>query len=254
MCSSDLGEEKAILGSFDQTGLGWGVFAQVERQLAYSSIQEMVGSTWKWAIAAFGMAPKSPCSPGYQGIISKGRPDDDQSVAVTRATPATPACSKRWSAVISGGEVSLTTKRGTASSLTVTARTSERLPAIRSSRRCAPSITRRANASSFRSTIGQDRDRARTLPTPGPGQFLRTHLSGSVPPATLSPTLRLALTLGTGRPPLAERQNVTRRRAKREQMACRQGLTPCLAVPRAAVRLLPGCFLGCRHTTQKDLR
>jgi HD-GYP domain-containing protein (c-di-GMP phosphodiesterase class II) len=50
------GEEKAILGSFDQTALGWGIFAQVERQLAYSSVQEMVGSTWTWAIGAFGMA------------------------------------------------------------------------------------------------------------------------------------------------------------------------------------------------------
>ncbi|MBI4160846.1 MAG: HD domain-containing protein, partial [Acidobacteria bacterium] len=50
------GEVKEILGSFDQTELGWGVFAQVERQLAYSSVREMVGSTWKGAIAAFAMA------------------------------------------------------------------------------------------------------------------------------------------------------------------------------------------------------
>lgn len=50
------GEEKEILGSFDETELGWGIFAQVERKLAYSSVQEMVGSTWKWAIGAFGIA------------------------------------------------------------------------------------------------------------------------------------------------------------------------------------------------------
>ncbi len=50
------GEDKEILGSFDETSLGWGIFAQVEKKLAYSSVQGMVRSTMTWAIGAFGMA------------------------------------------------------------------------------------------------------------------------------------------------------------------------------------------------------
>ena len=50
------GVERAFLGSVDLTNLGWGIFVQVERRLAYSAVREMISSTITWAGLALGLA------------------------------------------------------------------------------------------------------------------------------------------------------------------------------------------------------
>ncbi len=50
------GVERAFLVSVDLTNLGWGIFVQVERRLAYSAVREMISSTITWAGLALGLA------------------------------------------------------------------------------------------------------------------------------------------------------------------------------------------------------
>jgi len=50
------GVDRDFLASVDLTELGWGIFVQVERRLAYSSVQTMIRSTITWAGIALGLA------------------------------------------------------------------------------------------------------------------------------------------------------------------------------------------------------
>jgi HAMP domain-containing protein/HD superfamily phosphohydrolase YqeK len=50
------GVDREFLASVDLTNLGWGVFVQVERRLAYFSVREMIRSTITWAGLALGLA------------------------------------------------------------------------------------------------------------------------------------------------------------------------------------------------------
>lgn len=50
------GVNRDFLGSVDLTNLGWGIFVQVERRLAYSAVQEMIRSTITWALFALILA------------------------------------------------------------------------------------------------------------------------------------------------------------------------------------------------------
>ena len=50
------GVDRDFLASVDLTRLGWGIFVQVERRLAYSSVQAMIRSTITWAAIALGLA------------------------------------------------------------------------------------------------------------------------------------------------------------------------------------------------------
>lgn len=50
------GVNREFLASVDLTELGWGIFVQVERRLAYSSVRTMIRSTIAWAGFALGLA------------------------------------------------------------------------------------------------------------------------------------------------------------------------------------------------------
>jgi putative nucleotidyltransferase with HDIG domain len=50
------GVPREFLASVDLTELGWGIFVQVERRLAYSSVRTMIRSTITWAGFALGLA------------------------------------------------------------------------------------------------------------------------------------------------------------------------------------------------------
>jgi HD-GYP domain-containing protein (c-di-GMP phosphodiesterase class II) len=50
------GVDRDFLASVDLTELGWGIFVQVERRLAYSSVQAMIRSTITWAGISVGLA------------------------------------------------------------------------------------------------------------------------------------------------------------------------------------------------------
>jgi putative nucleotidyltransferase with HDIG domain len=50
------GVQREFLASVDLTELGWGIFVQVERRLAYSSVRAMIQSTITWAGVALGLA------------------------------------------------------------------------------------------------------------------------------------------------------------------------------------------------------
>jgi putative nucleotidyltransferase with HDIG domain len=50
------GVKRDFLASVDATNQGWGIFIQVEKRLAYSSVQEMISSTITWALVALGLA------------------------------------------------------------------------------------------------------------------------------------------------------------------------------------------------------
>jgi len=50
------GVKRDFLASVDATNQGWGIFIQVEKRLAYSSVQAMISSTITWATVAMGLA------------------------------------------------------------------------------------------------------------------------------------------------------------------------------------------------------
>ena len=50
------GVNRDFLASVDATNQGWGIFVQVEKRLAYSSVQAMIYSTITWAMVALGLA------------------------------------------------------------------------------------------------------------------------------------------------------------------------------------------------------
>jgi HD-GYP domain-containing protein (c-di-GMP phosphodiesterase class II) len=50
------GVNRDFLASVDLTELGWGIFVQVEKRLAYSSVRAMITSTITWAGLALGLA------------------------------------------------------------------------------------------------------------------------------------------------------------------------------------------------------
>jgi putative nucleotidyltransferase with HDIG domain len=50
------GVNRDFLASVDATNQGWGIFVQVERRLAYSSVQAMIYSTITWAMVALALA------------------------------------------------------------------------------------------------------------------------------------------------------------------------------------------------------
>src|SRR5207249_10057427 len=50
------GVTRDFLASVDATNQGWGIFVQVEKRLAYSSVQAMIRSTITWATVALGLA------------------------------------------------------------------------------------------------------------------------------------------------------------------------------------------------------
>jgi len=50
------GVNRDFLASVDATNQGWGIFVQVEKRLAYSSVQAMIYSTITWALVALGLA------------------------------------------------------------------------------------------------------------------------------------------------------------------------------------------------------
>ncbi|MCI0567043.1 MAG: HD domain-containing protein [Acidobacteria bacterium] len=50
------GVNRDFLASVDATNQGWGIFVQVEKRLAYSSVQAMIYSTITWAMVALALA------------------------------------------------------------------------------------------------------------------------------------------------------------------------------------------------------
>ena len=50
------GSGRSILGTYMPTDRHWGMFVQVEEQLAYYSVSQMIGSTLRWALFALGFA------------------------------------------------------------------------------------------------------------------------------------------------------------------------------------------------------
>jgi putative nucleotidyltransferase with HDIG domain len=50
------GIKRDFLASVDATNQGWGIFVQVEKRLAYSSVQAMIYSTITWAMVALALA------------------------------------------------------------------------------------------------------------------------------------------------------------------------------------------------------
>jgi HD-GYP domain-containing protein (c-di-GMP phosphodiesterase class II) len=50
------GVRRDFLASVDATNQGWGIFIQVEKRLAYSSVQAMISSTITWALVALALA------------------------------------------------------------------------------------------------------------------------------------------------------------------------------------------------------